>query len=130
MADFRSGDFDATFEFFILSGFTDGARSLSEIQQRLRWAERLLYVPARNKGRNGRGVLELLDTLRKEGLLRIEPRSVEQGSEEVYALTDLGAFRVTQERARHSSLVSQFVEEADLDRSFRRFLNRNSPNVA
>jgi hypothetical protein len=130
MADFRSGDFDGTFEFFILSGFTDEPRSLSEIQQRFRWAERLLYVGARKKGQRCQGVPELLETLQKEGLLRVEPRCAEQGTEEVYALTDLGAFRVTQERTRQSSLVSRFVEEADLDRSFRNFLDRNSSDVS
>ena len=131
MADFSSGDFDGTLEFFILSGFTEGQKSLSEIQQRLKWAERLLQVAGRNKGRQGpRGVLELLQILQAEGLLRVELRSAEQMTEEVYALTDSGAFRVAQERARNSSLVSQFVEEVDLDGSFRRFLDRNSSNLS
>jgi DNA-binding PadR family transcriptional regulator len=90
MADFRPGDFEGTFEFFILSGFSDGPRSLPEIQQRLRWAERLLYVAARNKGQQGhRSLLELLDRLQKEGLLRVERGCAEQGAGEVYSLTIL-----------------------------------------
>ena len=92
------------------------ARSLPEIQQRLRWAERLLYAAARNKGQQGhRSLLELLDRLQKEGLLRVERGCAEQGTGEVYSLTDSGAHRLSEERARRSSLVSQFVEEADLD---------------
>jgi DNA-binding PadR family transcriptional regulator len=131
MADFRPGDFEGTFEFFILSGFSDGPRSLPEIQQRLRWAERLLYVAARNKGQQGhRSLLELLDRLQKEGLLRVERGCAEQGAGEVYSLTDSGAHRLSEERARRSSLVSQFVEEADLDQSFRRFLDGNLPTVS
>jgi DNA-binding PadR family transcriptional regulator len=129
MADFRSGDFDGTFEFFILSGFTDGPRSLSEIQARFRWAERLLFVAARKKGQRSGGVRELLETLQEEGLLRVEPRCAEQRTEEAYALTDLGELRVTQQRTRHGSFVAQRVEEVDLDRSFRKFLDRNSSGV-
>jgi hypothetical protein len=66
------------------------ARSLPEIQRRLRWAERLLYAAARNKGQQGhRSLLELLDRLQKEGLLRVERGCAEQGAGEVYSLTIL-----------------------------------------
>jgi len=123
---FRSDDYESLFALFILSAFKDGPRSASEIRRRLQWTERLLYVAAKRQGRQGHGsVTAVLETLQRAGCLQVEHESDEQSTEKVYALTDSGTHRLEQERARQSSAVARFVEEADLDGSFKRFLDGN-----
>lgn len=128
MAKFDANDFESTFEFFLLSGLHDGPKSFSEIERRLQWAERLLYVAARRKGQPGFGsLLEVLARLEREECLKCVPRKEQPGAEMIYSLTDTGKHRLEQERARQKSRVSQFIEEAELDTSFRKFLDHNGP---
>lgn len=128
MAEFDTNDFKSTFDFFILSGFNDGPRSLSEIEQRMQWAERLLYLAAKRRAKQGFGsLLEALARLEGEGCLKQERLGEQPGAEIIYSLTDTGEHRLEQERARRKSIVSQFVEDAELDTSFRKFLDRHGP---
>lgn len=128
MAEFNTNDFEGTLDFFILSGFGDGPRSMSEIQQRLEWAERLLYLAAKRKGHRGPGALpEAVERLRSKGCLKLEGLIRQPDAEIICSLTDTGARRLEQERARRKLIVAQFVEDSDLDTSFRRFLDRQSP---
>ena len=101
MAKFNANDFEGATDFFILSGFSDGPRSLSEIQQRVNWAERLLYLAAKRKGKRGLGSLsEALERLQSDGYLRHERLGEQPGAEIIYSLTDAGERRLEQERAR------------------------------
>jgi DNA-binding PadR family transcriptional regulator len=128
MADVNANDFEGTLDFFILSGFSDGPRRMSEIQQRIKWAERLLYLAAARTGKRGHDSLfEALKRLQSEGCLKLVRRSEQPGTEKIYSLSDLGEHRLEQERARRKLAVSQFIEDADLDASFRRFLDRKGP---
>jgi DNA-binding PadR family transcriptional regulator len=128
MAEFNANDFEGTLDFFILSGFSDAPRSLSDIRQRVRWAERLLYLAATQTGKRGHGsLLDALVRLQREGCLKRERRAEQPDTEIIYSLTDAGERRLEQERARRKLVVLQFVEDADLDASFGRFLDRTGP---
>lgn len=125
MAGFDANDFERALDFFILSGFSDGPRSLPEIQQRVQWEERLLYVAAKRKGMQGLSPLpEALARLQSEGFLKGDRSGEQPSTETIYSLTDAGKYRLEQERARRRLMVSQFVEDEDLESSFRRFLDR------
>ena len=128
MTDFNARDFEGMRDFFILSGFSDGPRSLVEVQQREKWAERLLVVAAARRGTQSFDSLATaLERLQREGWLKSE-RSGEQPSPEItYSLTEAGEQRLEQERERRHLMVSQFVEDSELDASFRRFLDREGP---
>jgi DNA-binding PadR family transcriptional regulator len=128
MAEFNANDFEDTLDFFILTGFSDGPRSVAEIQQRVQWAERLLYFAAVRQGKRGAGSLsQALERLQVEGCLKLERLGGQPGAEIVYFLTDAGEHRLEQERARRRLMVLQFVEDAELDGSFRRFLDLEGP---
>lgn len=128
MAEFDANDFESTFAFFLLSGLQEGPKSFSEIERRLQWAERLLYVAARRKGQQGiTSLLEVLARLAREECLERERCKEQPGAEIVYSLTDAGKHRLEQERARRKTMASQFIEEAELDTSFRTFLDHHGP---
>lgn len=101
---------------------------MSEIQQRVSWAERLLYLAAIRKGKLGLDSLpEALERLQSEGCLKLARLSEQPDAEIIYSLTGAGERRLEQERARQESIVSQFVEDSELDASFRTFLDRKDP---
>jgi DNA-binding PadR family transcriptional regulator len=128
MAEFDANDFEGTLDFFILSAFGDGPRSLSEIQRRAKWAERLLYLAATRKGKRGPDSLsEALGRLQREGCIKFERLGQQSGADIIYSLTDAGEHRLEQERARRHVIVSEFVEDSELDSSFRKFLDSKSP---
>ena len=127
MNESHDNDFESTLDFFILSGFRDGARSVLEIRQRIGWAERLLVVAAAKKGKPGLSSLSTtLERLQGEGWLKCEQSGRHPNAEVVYSLTDAGGQRLDHERARRHAIVSQFIEEPDLEGSFRRFLDQRS----
>ncbi|MBV8864669.1 MAG: hypothetical protein JO210_04635 [Acidobacteriaceae bacterium] len=55
--------------------------------------------------------------------MKLEKRSERLGSVDVYSLTKIGEQQLQQGRARRNLIVSEFLEDADLDSSFREFLN-------
>ncbi len=90
MSEFNAGDFEDTLDFHSY-WFSDGPRSLPEIQQRVRWAERLLYLAATRKGKRGLDSLpEALERLKIEGCLEGERLDPQPGMEIIYSLTDAG----------------------------------------
>jgi DNA-binding PadR family transcriptional regulator len=128
MAEFNESDFEGMFDFFILSGLSDGPRSISEIQQRVQWAERLLYVAAKRKGMRVLDSLsEALKSLQGNGSIKLESLGEQTGAETIYAITDAGQYWLEQERVRLTSIASQFIEDSELDTSFRKFLDRRNP---
>ncbi len=128
MTEFNANDFEGTLEFFILSAFSDGPKSLVEIQQRAQWAEQLLgLATARKATRDFGSIFTALERLQREGCLKREQVGAQPSPEVLYSLREVGEQRLKQERARRHSMVSQFVEDAELDHSFRRFLNRKGP---
>jgi len=86
----------------------------------------MLDLWATRRGKQGLGSLSaVLERLRREGWLKAEPSSdAGAGSELVYSLTVLGKQRVKGESARLGSMLSQFVEQDDMDKSFGKFLDR------
>ncbi len=128
MAQFNADDFERPLAFFILSGFSNGPRSVSEIQQHVNGVERLLDWAAARKGKLRLGSLPAaLERLLHEGWLRLVRLDEPPGPEAIYMLTDAGEQRLEQERARLHSIVAQFVENGEPDGSFRTFLNSQSP---
>jgi DNA-binding PadR family transcriptional regulator len=128
MTEFNSSDFDGAFEFLLLSEFREGPRSVSEIQRCCKRAEWLLGLAAARKGKRGIGSLPTaLERLQREGWLRLELPEEQAGAEIIYSLTKAGEQRLEQGRAHRNWIVSQFVENSELDQSFRRFLDRQGP---
>jgi DNA-binding PadR family transcriptional regulator len=86
---------------------------------------------ARRKGKQRlETLLTVLRRLQREGWLRVEPQSRErEESEIVYSLTTLGQQRVEAERVRQGTLLSQFIEEGDFDKSFQTFLDRGGSHA-
>ena len=124
MAEFNAGDLEGMLDFFILSGFSDGPQSLLEIQKRVNWAEGLLLLTADRKGMGSlNSVTSTLERLQREGWRKLQRTSLEI----TYSLTESGEQRLEQERARRHFIASQFVEDSELDSSFRKFLNRHNP---
>ena len=124
MSESDANNFEGTLDFFILSGFRDGPRSLLEVQQRVQWAERLLQVAAAKKGRPTFSSLSTaLERLQREGWITCERHPAES----IYSLTEAGEHRLERERARRHSIVSEFVEDSKLDGSFQRFLDQSGP---
>jgi DNA-binding PadR family transcriptional regulator len=124
----NDNDFEGTLDFFLLSGLSDGPRSLSEIEQRIKWAQRLLYLAAKRKGKRPPDSLPgALERLQSEGFLNIERLVERPDTGIIYSLTEVGKHRVEQERTRRRLMVSQFVEDSELDGSFQKFLDRQGP---
>jgi DNA-binding PadR family transcriptional regulator len=70
-------------------------------------------------------LLIALERLQREGWLKSELRFAEQpDGEMVYSLTAVGKQRLAAELSRRGSMVTQFVEGGELDKSFRAFPDR------
>ena len=105
-------------DFFLLSGFSDGPRSFVEIQQRVSWAERLLVIAAAKRGTEGSGSLaKAIKRLLHEGWLNSEAPAEQPSPETTYSLTEVRRQRLQEERERRHGMVSQFVENSELDAS-------------
>jgi DNA-binding PadR family transcriptional regulator len=81
------------------------------------------------KGRQSLGsVSAALQRLHRDGWLKAEPLPNEVAeSELVYSLTMVGEQRLKEESARLESMLSQFVEQGGMERSFRTFLDERKP---
>jgi DNA-binding PadR family transcriptional regulator len=126
MDEFNADRFKDTLDFFILKRLSDdGPLSATEIQQRAKPIYSLLDLFATRKGRHGPGSLPAaLERLQREGWLKTEPPfDGWPESELVYSLTVFGQQRVEEELMRRGSMLSQFIEDGELDKSFRNFLN-------
>jgi len=126
--DYFNGDrLQDALDFFILKRFgDDGPLTILEIQRRVKQIHALLDLFARRKGKQSLESLPAtLQRLQREGWLKAE-KPLDDGPESkvVYSLTAIGEQRLKEELARQQSMLSQFIEEADLDRSFRKFLDR------
>jgi DNA-binding PadR family transcriptional regulator len=130
MDEFNADRLKATLDLFILKRFSDdGPLSLFEIQRRAKPIHTLLELLAVRKGKQSLGSLPAaLQRLHRDGWLKVEPKTDEGAeSELVYSLTVVGEQRVEEESARLESMLSQFVEQGDMEKSFRKFLNQRKP---
>jgi len=128
MTEFNANDFEGAFEFLLLSGFSAGPRSMSAMQRCCKRAEWLLGLAAARKGRPNIDALPVtLQKLQREGWLRWERSDEQSGAEIIYALAEAGQQRLEQERAYRNGMVSQLMENNELDQSFRQFLDRQGP---
>ncbi len=120
----------ATLDLFILKRFSDdGPLSLFEMQRRAKPLHTLLELFAVRKGKQSLGSLPAaLQRLRRDGWLKVEPKP-DEGSESelIYSLMVMGEQRVEEESARPKSMISQFVEEGDMEKSFKTFLDQRKP---
>jgi len=127
MDEFNADRLKDTLDLFILKRFSDhGPLSAFEIQQRAKPIHTLLDLFAARKGKQSLGsLLTALQRLHRDGWLKAEPKIDEEaGSELVYSLSAIGEQRVKEESVRMESMLSQFVEHGDMDKSFRSFLDR------
>jgi len=130
MDEFNADRLKATFDLFILKRFSDdGPLSLFEIQLRAKPMHTLLELFAVRRGRQSLGsVPAVLQQLHRDGWLKVEPKRDEDAeSAPVYSLTMLGEQRVKEESARLESMLSQFVQQGDMEKSFRKFLDLRKP---
>ncbi len=130
MGEFNADRLQATLDVFILRRFSDdGPLTVLEIQQRAKPIHTLLDLFAIRIGKQSLGSLPAaLGRLQRDGWLKVESKRVEGAeSELVYSLTVAGEQRVHQESARLESMLSQFLENGDMDNSFRKFLDRKMP---
>ena len=125
MDEFNADRLSATLDLFLLKRLShDGPLSALEMQRRAKPIHALLDLFAVRRGKQGLGtVSSALQRLHGEGWLKVEPKSdhAEQ-SEVVYSLTAIGEQRAMQESARLDAILSQFVDEGDMERSFGKFL--------
>ncbi len=130
MGEFNADRLKATLDLFILKRFSEhGPLSLFDIQRRAKPIHTLLEVFAVRKGKQSLGSLPAaLQRLHREGWLKVEPKPDESAEPElVYSLTVAGEQRVKEESARLESMLSQFVEQGDTEKSFRKFLDQRKP---
>lgn len=130
MDEFNADGIKATLDLFILKRFSDdGPLSFFEIQRGAKPIHTLLELFAVRRGKQSLGsVPAVLQRLHRDGWLTVEPKLDEDGqSALVYSLTILGEQRVKEESARLESMLSQFVEQDDMENSFRKFLDRRKP---
>ena len=114
------GQSSDTIEFLILTALAGAPLSLEVLQHRLGRIQTLLATLALAAGQQPRSLRDAIQSLEGEGWL---DRS---SNAETYALTRAGEQRLDLERGRRESIVADFVEAADLDSSFRRYLSRRS----
>jgi DNA-binding PadR family transcriptional regulator len=125
MDEFNTGGLRDMLDFFILNRFSEGPLSGLEIQRRAEPIFAFLDLVAARKGKQSAGsLLTALQRLQREGLLEAERGREQPDSEMVYSLTAAGERRLKVELARRGSIVSQFVEDGELHKSFGEFLNR------
>jgi DNA-binding PadR family transcriptional regulator len=130
MDEFNADGLKATLDLFLLKRFSDdGPLSVFEIQQRAKPTYTLLDLFATRGGKESLGSLPAaLQRLRRDGWLKAEPNSYAGAEAElIYSLTVLGEQRAKEESARLESALSQFVEDGDMDKTFRKFLDRKRP---
>lgn len=132
MNEFNADGLRDTLDFFILSRFMDGPLSGLEIQRRLEPIFTYLDLAAQRTRKQSSGSLPTaLQRLQREGWLKAEPRMGEQPDPEtVYSLTAVGEQRIEEEMTRRGSIVAQFVEDGEPDRSFWEFLKRRGSPYA
>jgi hypothetical protein len=97
-----------------------------ELQRRVQPPCNYLDLVALHAGRNALDSLPAaLQRLCAEGCLNCERQLTEHCDPiTVFSLTTLGVQRLKQNSARRAAVVSQVIEDAELDRSFRKFLDR------
>ena len=123
MDEFNTDGLKDTLDLFILNRFIDGPLSVSEVQRRLEPIfTYLALVAARTRRQSSGSLLTALQRLQREGWLKAERLGEQPDPETVYSLTALGEQRIKEEMTRRGSIVSQFIEDAALDKSFREFL--------
>jgi DNA-binding PadR family transcriptional regulator len=124
--EFNHGRLKDIFDFFILKLFSAGPLSMFELRRRVQPLCNYLDLVALHAGKNASGALpSALQRLLTDGCLKTEQRLIEHvGPETVYSLTAAGTQRLQNESARQDAIVSQVVEDAELDKSFQKFLNR------
>jgi DNA-binding PadR family transcriptional regulator len=129
MDEFNADRLWATLDLFILKRFSDDGRlSLFEIQRRAKPIHTLLKLFAVRKGKQSLGSLPAaLQRLHRDGWLKVEPPDEGAQSELVYSLTVMGEQRVKEDSARLESMLSQFVEQGDMEKSLRKFLDQRKP---
>jgi DNA-binding PadR family transcriptional regulator len=121
MGEFNADGLRDTLDFFILNRFSNGPLSLLELQQRLQQVFALLDAFAVRKGKQIPGPLQVaLERLEHDGRLKVEQSA---RPVTVYSLTDAGEHWLKLESTRRAAIVSQFVEEGELHKSFRKFLD-------
>jgi DNA-binding PadR family transcriptional regulator len=130
MSDFDRDGFEAVFNNVILNAFRGGPLSAAELQVRVQTI-RVYFdlMAARKRMRSAPdALLTRLERLRREGWLKVECEDLEAtGLDVIYSLTTIGEERVEEERKRRELIVARFVENSELDRSFRQFLDRSGP---
>jgi len=123
MDEFNAGSLKDAFDFFILKRFADGPLSTSEIQQRLKPIQTFLDLLALKQRKASPGsLLKALERLQHRGCLKAEHQGSGQSEVMVYSLTASGRQHLEVESIRQESIVSQFVETSELDKSFSKFL--------
>jgi len=128
MDEFNADRLRNTLDFFILKRFSDdGPLSVWEIQRRAKPIHALLDLIATRKGKQSLGsVPAVLQRLQRDGWLKAEPQfDGRSESELIYSLTAVGAQWLEEELRRRGSMLSQSIEDGDLDKSFRKFLDRS-----
>jgi DNA-binding PadR family transcriptional regulator len=82
-----------------------------------------LFATRRGKQSLG-SLLTALQRLQRDGWLRAEPTSDDGAVSGLrYSLTADGEQRIEEGKARLESMLSQFVEHGDMDKSFQHFLD-------
>jgi DNA-binding PadR family transcriptional regulator len=130
MDESNAGPLRDSLDYFILKRFgDDGPLSTLEIQRRAKPIHALLEMFASRRGKQSLGSLPtVLQRLQSEGWLKADPQSDERPeSGLVYSLTASGEQRLKDYWARHESMLAQFGEDAEMDRSFRQFLDSRRP---
>jgi DNA-binding PadR family transcriptional regulator len=129
MDDFSADRLWATLDLFILNRLSDdGPLSAVEIERRAKPIHTLLEVFAIRRGKQSLGSLRpALQRLHRDGWLKVGSPHKGAEAELVYSLTVIGERRVKEESARLEAMLSQFVEQGDNEKSFRKFLDQRRP---
>ncbi len=129
MGQFDADGLQAVFDSLILNAFSNGPLSASQLQVQAQKALLFLKLIALRKTQSTPDTLPaVLERLCREGWLHIEHQGSDVPDVVVnYWLTEMGERRLDEERKRREAMVSQFVEDSELDKSFRRFLDRWGP---
>lgn len=124
---FDPNNLEGLFDHVILNAFSNGPLSPLEVQARVQTVRIYLDLIAARKAVRSLpdSLVVRLEQLRRDGWLESHSRQTkDSGVEIIYSLTLSGRERVQQELKRRDAIVAQFIDEANLDGSFRRFLHR------
>jgi len=126
MDEFNHGRLKDVFDLFILYLFSAGPLSAMELHRRFQPLCNYLDLVALHAGKNALGSLPAaLQRLCVAGCLNCERQLSEHCDPvTVFSLTALGEQRLKQDSARRAAVAAQVVEDAELDKSFRKFLDR------